>query len=131
MSIEDNKALARSFLEASCAGDFARMREITTDDFTWWQLPSTPFGGTHSKDQFFETLAGAFANADGPFTIEFGDFTAEDDRVSVTAQGNVKFKNGKLYNGHYHCLFYFRDGKISKGREYFDSALVIKVFVED
>lgn len=130
MDTEANKALAREFLEASCAGDIDRMREITTEDFTWWLLPSTPFGGTHSKEEFFEMVTQTFADADGPFTIEFGDFTAEDDRVSVTAQGNVKFTNGKLYDGHYHILFYFRDGKICRGREYFDSALVLKVFGE-
>lgn len=128
MSIEQNKALAREFLEASTSGDERRMREITTDDFTWWLLPSTPVGGIHSKDDFFGMLRQTFANADGPFTIEFDAFTAEDDRVSVTAQGNVRFKNGKVYNGHYHVLFYFRDGKIARGREYFDSALVMDVF---
>ncbi|WP_183029929.1 nuclear transport factor 2 family protein [Altericroceibacterium spongiae] len=128
MTVEHNKRLAREFLEASCVGDEQTMRDITTDDFTWWLLPSTPFGGTHAKDDFLAMLKQTFANADGPFTIEFGDFTAEDDRVSVTAQGNVKMKNGKVYDGHYHILFYFRDGKISSGREYFDSALVLDVF---
>ena len=128
MTTESNKKLARSFLEASCSGDLDYMREITTDDFTWWQLPSTPFGGTHSKDAFFGMLTQAFADVVPPSTIEFGDFTAEDDRVSVTAQGNMKFKNGKVYDSHYHVLFYFRDGKICAGREYFDSALVMKVF---
>lgn len=131
MTLESNKKLARDFLEASTVGDIDFMREVTTDDFTWWHPPSTAFGGTHTKEEFLTMLPETFADADGPFTIEFGDFTAEDDRVSVTAQGYVKFKNGKVYDGHYHCLFYFRDGKISGGREYFDSALVNYVFSDD
>jgi ketosteroid isomerase-like protein len=50
-----------------------------------------------------------------------GDFTAEDDRVSVTTVGNVPFKSGKVYNSHYHFLFFLRHGEISAVKEYLDT----------
>lgn len=128
MDLAANKKTARDFLEASCTGDLEQMRDLTTDDFTWWQFPSTQFGGTHQKAEFFDMLAGAFADVEGPSWIDYGDFTAEEDRVSVTAQGHMKLKGGRIYDSHYHLLFYFRDGKICAGREYLDTALVNRIF---
>lgn len=128
MSLEKNKKLAREFLEASCMGNTSRMRDMTTDDFTWWVMPSTPYSGIHQKEEFLSMIPQIFSEADGSFTMRFDEFTAEDDRVSVTAKGHLKLKNGKVYASDYHILLFLRDGKVARGKEYMDTAHVAEVF---
>ncbi len=64
----------------------------------------------------------------GNFEIEIQHITAQDNRVSIIAKGNIPLKDGGNYNSDYSMFFTFRDGKISSGREYLDSVLVNKVF---
>jgi len=127
MSLENNKILVREFLEASCAMNIERMRLLTTDDFTWSTM-SAQQPQVHKKEDFLNFLPQLFAEADGPFTMLFDEFTAEDDRVSVTAKGHLKLKNGKVYANAYHILLHIRDGKIARGQEYMDSAHVAEIF---
>jgi ketosteroid isomerase-like protein len=64
----------------------------------------------------------------GPMTLQLGDLTAEDDRVSLTMIGNIPFKSGKVYNSHYHNLFFLRDGKVSAVKEYLDTYHAGQIF---
>lgn len=128
MTLEQNKRLAREFIEASCSGNVSRMSELMTDDATWWVMPSTPYSGVHKKEEFLSFVPQLFSDADGPMTMRFDEFTAEGDRVSITAKGHVKLKSGKVYASDYHFLLFIRDGKIAKGKEYMDTAQVAEVF---
>ncbi|AMK25296.1 MULTISPECIES: nuclear transport factor 2 family protein [unclassified Sphingobium] len=128
MSLEGNKKVALEFFDAVASGDTARMGALMTDDATWWVIPSTVFSGLHQKNDFLAIVPQLFAEADGPFTFRFDDITAENNRVAITAKGHILMKSGKAYSSDYHFLLFFRDGKISAGKEYMDSAHVGEVF---
>jgi len=125
-----NKQVALRFFDAIRKGDVQGMGDLMTDDAVWWVSPTTKNSGTHQKKDFLELVPRLFAQADGPFELAIDDVTAEDNRVSVTAKGNVKLKSGKTYANEYHFLFKFKDGKISMGKEYSDSAHVNDVLGE-
>lgn len=128
MTLEANKKLVREFFDAIAAADFARMDRMMTDDATWWVAPSTIFSGLHTKKEFLALVPQLFEQAAGPFTFDLRDFTAEEDRVSMTAKGNMPTKSGKVYASDYHFLLYVRDGKIAAGKEYGDSVHIGNVF---
>ena len=128
MDIAENKKLVEQFFDAIARGDIARMDEMMTDDATWWVAPSTVFSGLHERYDFLAIVPQLFEQAAGPLSFKFGEFTAEDDRVSLTAKGHLLMKNGKTYASDYHFLLYVRDGKIAGGREYLDSVHVGEVF---
>jgi len=128
MNTEDNKNAVRSFIKAMVAGDLDQVRLITTDDATFWVSPTSVSSGTHTKEDWLQMMTGVFSDLARPMTLQMNDFTAEDDRVSLTMAGSMQFKNGKVYNGHYHTLFFLRDGKISAMNEYLDTYHVGEVF---
>jgi ketosteroid isomerase-like protein len=43
-------------------------------------------------------------------------------------EGNLPFKNGKVYKGQYHNLFFLRDGKIALMKEYADTYHIGEIF---
>jgi uncharacterized protein len=128
MSGDDNKNVVRSYFKALEAGDLEQVDHLTTDDFTFWVTPTTISSGTYTKEKWLKLVSYTFDNLAGPMTQQLGDFTAEDDRVSVTTVGNIPFKNGKVYKSHYHLLFFLRDGKISAVKEYLDTYHVGEIF---
>lgn len=121
MSGEDNKNVVRSFFKAFEAEDLEQVDRLTTDDFTFWVGPTTIGSGTYAKETFLKMMTEMLGESGGPMTLQLGDLTAEDDRVSVTMVGNIPYKNGKVYKGHYHNLFFLRDGKVSAVKEYPDT----------
>jgi uncharacterized protein len=125
---EDNKNVVRSFFKALEAGDIEQIGHLTTDDFTFWIAPTTIASGTYTKETFLKLISETFDNLAGPTTLQLGDLTAEDDRVSVTMVGNMPLKSGKVYNNHYHLLFFLRDGKVSAVKEYSDTYHVGEIF---
>jgi ketosteroid isomerase-like protein len=126
MSIENNKNVVKSLLNAFAAGDLDRLEPLLTDDFTFWLAPTTIFSGIYSREKWLQSMSATFDN--GPLKLQFGDFTAEDDRVSLTMEGHQPQKNGKVYANHYHFLFFLRDGKISAIKEYSDTYHVGEIF---
>jgi ketosteroid isomerase-like protein len=54
--------------------------------------------------------------------------TAQDDRVSVVADGTMPLKSGGSYNQTDHWLFKFRDDKLVEILEYLDILAVWKTF---
>jgi ketosteroid isomerase-like protein len=128
MKSKDNKEVVRKFFDAVAEGDTTLMASMLTQDATWWVAPSTIFSGVLTKARWLEIIPMLFANADGKFEIKLGDWTAEEDRVSVTAKGHLKLKDGRVYASDYHFLIWVRDGKIARGKEYMDSAHVNDIF---
>jgi ketosteroid isomerase-like protein len=128
MSLAENKKVALEFFDAVAHGDVARMSGLMTTDATWWVAPSNKFSGTHQKEDFLAIVPTLFAEASGPFRFRFDEITAEEDRVSVTAKGNLKMKSGKTYQSDYHFLLKIRNGKIAVGKEYADSAHINEIF---
>ena len=121
MSIAVNKQVVRDFFDAIGKADIERLSALATDDLVWWVAPTSQFSGTYGKAQWLELLAQLFQEAAGSYAVAIEDLTAEDDRVSATAQADLELKNGKRYQNDYHALFWIRDRKVSACREYFDS----------
>jgi ketosteroid isomerase-like protein len=128
MSGEDNKNVVRSFVRALEAGDLEQVGHLTTDDFTFWVAPTTISSGTYTKKKWLQLMSEVLGDLAGPMTLQLGDLTAEDDRVSLTMVGNIPFKSGKVYNSHYHNLFFLRDGKVSAVKEYLDTYHAGEIF---
>lgn len=128
MEAEINKKVVVDFFDAVAAGDLARLREMTTDDMTWWIAPTTIFSGTHDKAAWLDMIATMLDGAAGPFALTIDEMTAEEDRVSLTARGNMPLKNGRIYASHYHLLVRLRGRMIAAVKEYADSYHVGKTF---
>ena len=119
-NIQNNKALVNSFFEAWNQRDFNKAIDLLDDNLTWWIIGNAPISGTKDKRSVriaIKYLPKVFRG----FRFELHDFTAEDDRVAVTAESFGEHKSGRKYNNNYHFLFTIRDGKISNVKEYFDT----------
>jgi ketosteroid isomerase-like protein len=69
-----------------------------------------------------------FGAQSGPTRLNIREITAQDDRVSVVADGTMPLKSGGNYNQTYHWLFKFRGDKIIVILEYVDILEVWKAF---
>lgn len=121
--MSDNKVLVKSFLDALGAGDAERMKALITTDMTAIAIGTSVLSATRSYDEVLgaaHMLKSATKNG-----IEFRilNLTAEADRVAAEVEGYSTLANGVPYNNWYHTLFFIRDGKICKMKEYFDTKL--------
>ena len=129
MDRKQHEAVAKAFLDALGRGDTETMSRLSTDDMTWWIMPGNRFSGTHAKGPYLENLPAAlFANAASPLKLEYGEITAEADRLAVVARGDLPMKDGRHYRNHYHFLLHFRDGTIASGKEFTDSLHINEIF---
>jgi ketosteroid isomerase-like protein len=64
----------------------------------------------------------------GPTKLTYREITAQDDRVSVVADGKMPLKTGGSYDQTYHWLFKLRDDKIVEILEFVDILAVWKAF---
>ena len=131
MNIQDNKEVARTFLEALSRGDWNAVEDAYADDVTIWTPGSMPFSGIHTREsvsEIREWLTGVFP--DGlQFTVKA--MTAEGERVAVEAESFGMHINGKTYHQQYHFLMVIRDGKIHELKEYMDTMHASEVLAEN
>jgi ketosteroid isomerase-like protein len=69
-----------------------------------------------------------FDSAASPTKLTHREITAQDNRVSLVADGTMPLKSGGTYDQTYHSLFKFRDDKVLVVLEYVDILAVWKVF---
>lgn len=123
------KQTALEFLSAIKDRDIKRVDAVLADDGVFWVIGDLPVvSGAHNKESFMAAINILFATMEGPPTINVEDITAEDDRVSITAKGDMLTKTGTSYCNTYHFLETVQDGKIIRHKEYFDTQLVAKAF---
>ncbi len=127
MSTEENKKIVSDYFAKRAAGD-PRAFDHFADSATWMVMAKGPMGGSKSKAELLQILAGVTARFEAPVKFTVTGVTAEGDRVAVEAQGYAKLKNGKTYENLYHFLFIVRDGKIQMGKEYCDFQYAAQVF---
>lgn len=119
-NIETNKQVIRDFFAAVNAKDTAKTGELFSDDLDWWIIGKAKVSGHKDKRAMqlgFKLIFRAFEG----FHFILHDFTAEENRVAVTAESKAKHSSGKDYNNHYHFLFTLQNGKIWRVKEYFDT----------
>src|SRR5450432_4229725 len=123
-----NVELLKEYLNALQASDGDTMASMLHPDLQYWVSPGSAFSGTHDKASLLSLLPSIFDAQAGPTKLTYREITAQDDRVSVVADGTMPLKSGGSYDQTYHWLFKFRDDKIVKVLEYVDILQVWKAF---
>lgn len=111
-----NAQTARDFIQALSDGGFSAVTPFFTEDFVYW---APGVGEIQDRLPEFVEVVNRYA-PDGIRLVVHG-ITADGDRVAVEAESFGTLTTGAVYNNLYHYLLEFRDGKISKVKEYFDS----------
>jgi ketosteroid isomerase-like protein len=110
------KQVAAAFLQAIEDGDAAALEALLAPSFHWWVAGR----GARSRSELLAALSRTMA-AFPSRHLEIKGVTVEGERVAVEAEGRFE-RPGLLYCNTYHYLFIVRDGRITSGREYFDTA---------
>lgn len=124
---QSNKQVVRRFLHALGSGASDAVDQLLADDCIAVCTGTSIVSRTRSREEIVRT-AGYFKRTmkDG-VRFEILEMTAEDDRVAVECQGFAELTTGVAYNNQYHFLFYLREGKICKLKEYMDTKLADEV----
>ena len=128
MSTSHNVELLKEYHRALQASDAEKMASMLSSDLEYWISPGSDFSGTHDKASILKLLPAIFDAQSGPSKLTYREITAQDDRVSVVADGTMPLKAGGSYDQTYHWLFKFRDDKIVEILEYIDILAVWKAF---
>jgi uncharacterized protein len=126
-----NVELLKEYLSALQASDGEQMASMLHPDLQYWVSPGSAFSGNHDKPSLLALLPAIFDAQSGPTVLTYREITAQDDRVSVVADGTMPLKSGGSYDQTYHWLFKFRDDKIVEILEYIDILEVWKAFGTD
>jgi ketosteroid isomerase-like protein len=116
MMKHDTKAIAIAFQHHLASATWDRASALLADDAIIISVDGAESGWSSLRAM----LEAAWAQLEQPFEIEIVGVTAEADRVALEMIGRARLKNGKRYQNHYHFLYIFRDGKISRMKEYCD-----------
>jgi ketosteroid isomerase-like protein len=128
MSIEDNKALVRRFMQLFSDARLDEAFELLHDDMTWRMWGSGPAAGTYSKAGMKDLLLQSWKWFKGPVRWMPTELTAEEDRVAVRAVSDCITHRGYHHTNEYHNLFRVRDGKIVEVLEMFPEGPVQVLF---
>jgi ketosteroid isomerase-like protein len=120
-SVEANKQTVRRCFELFSAGDVPACVALFRDDATYW-FPTTR--KTLTVPELAEGLAWIQSRLDGPIAFELGPMVAEGNAVAVQLESFAKTVEGKQFNNLYHVYFEFEGDRVSRAREYNDTAHV-------
>ena len=118
-----NKDIVREFLSALGRGDSDAVSRLITDDCRAVCTGTSIVSRTRERDEIIRTADYFKRTMKDGVRFEILTMTAEDDRVSVECEGISELNNGVAYNNQYHFLFFLRDGRICRLKEYMDTKL--------
>ena len=121
--IDTNKKIALSFLHALCSGDVATLKTLTADDIVAILPGTSNIAGTRGYAEVIGVCAMFPQISKAGLKPRVLNVTAEDDRVAIEWEGECTLTNGQPYNNVYHMLFFIRDGKVARMKEYLDTKL--------
>ena len=121
MNTQNNKETVKSFMQALGQGDVEILQTLLTDDAEAVCTGTSVLSMTRDRDTILKTAAVFPLIAKNGIEFSILELTAEEDRVSCDMIGSGELVNGTAYNNEYHFLFYFRDGKICRFKEYLDT----------
>jgi uncharacterized protein len=128
MSESRNVQLLKEYLGALQVSDGEKMASMLAPDLQYWVSPGSAFSATHNKASLLTLFPLIFDAQAGPSKLTYREITAQDDRVSAVADGEMPLNSGGSYDQTYHWLFKFRDDKIVEVLEYVDILAVWKAF---
>jgi ketosteroid isomerase-like protein len=131
MSEQTNVAVVQQAFEAFGRGDIFGVLDLLTDDVVWtFQGPSTiPFAGVHRGRQGIAQFFALVGEA-----LEFEQFeprevVAQGDTVVVVGyERSVAKATGRFIEQEWVHVYTLRDGKISTGRFFEDTAAEVVAF---
>ena len=144
--IEPNKRAVVELFDCFSHSDLERARSLCAPDFRWViptvtgfqsetlrSLPNILHADERSVDAAMEAFRLTYAGSvDGKIIFTIGDMTAEGDRVAAEGSSHAVNKaNGRVYTNRYMFHVFFRDGKISRLREYQDTLHALDVWQLD
>ena len=126
MSLDENKAVVRDYLERMARNDES-MADLLAEDIVWWVPPSTDYGGTyHGKQALLDKVLIPMAeqrNENG-FSEEILRIIGEGDVVVTESKGQKTTVQGHQYNNEYAFIYELSGGKICRWRCYLDTMLL-------
>jgi uncharacterized protein len=133
MSVEENKLLARQFIDRFTANDIAGALDLMTEDATWWiagKPDQLPAAGVYNKEQIARLLNNMVGQLPNGLKMTVKSLVAEGDKVAMEADSYGELRNGRVYNQQYHFLLSIRGGRISAVSEYLDTQHVYATWFE-
>ena len=132
MDIEKQRERARQFLENFNRADPRGFEEAVTDDFTFEIVSSmNEFPPLRGRREFVEkevaTLRRLFPKG---LNLTLETIICEGPHVAALGRCDTIAYNGKRYQQRYHFYLRFEGELIAAGREYNDTDLIRKVFLE-
>ena len=126
--LEANKTVVRKFVQALGAGDAETLKSLITSDIEAVCTGTCLLSATRGYDEIVGAAGMLKQVTHSGIAFEILQLTAEDDRVAAEIQGRSALVTGAAYNNEYHFLFWLRDGKIFRMKEYMDTLLTQTVF---
>ena len=132
MDIEKQREQARKFLENFNHTDPRVFEEAVTDDFTFEIVSSMKeFPPLRGRREFIEkeaaTLRRLFPQG---LNLTLETIICEGPHVAALGRCDTIAYNGKRYQQRYHFYLRFEGELIAEGREYNDTDLIRKVFLD-
>jgi ketosteroid isomerase-like protein len=124
MGVEENKAIVRRFFDSATPSPM----DLVADDATFTMVVKGAMGVRRSKAQFIELQKSAMARATGPNVLKLLSMVAEGNTVVVEAEGRLPLASGKVYANNYSIYLELANGRITRVREYFDTAYMMDMF---
>ena len=126
---EANKKVALTFLHALCGGDVETLKTVTAEDIVAILPGTSNIAGTRRLAEIYGVCEMFPKVSKNGLKVKVLHVTAEDDRVAIEWEGECTLLNGKDYNNTYHMLFFIRDGKVARMKEYLDTKLADEVIM--
>jgi ketosteroid isomerase-like protein len=124
MSMEENKHLARQFIDCFNANDIAGALDLMTEDATWWiagKPEQLPAAGLYNKQKIARLLYNMASQLANGLKMTVKSLMAEDEKVAMEVESYGELRNGRVYNQQYHFLLMMREGRIEAIKEYLDT----------
>lgn len=123
MSIEDNKAVARRFIETIGNLDGDSLGEMMSEDFrfyTMFRSAGHPLVSVFTKQEFCEYQKVARKMFPQGVRHEVRGMIGEGDLVALESECFAELPTGARYNNLFHFRFRIADGKVLEIKEYAD-----------
>jgi ketosteroid isomerase-like protein len=119
-TLEDNKAAARAFMQATVKGEVRD--DMLAEDFVFWNAIT----GELPRETILSMPNALKEGIKGELRITETGITAEGNKVAIEAVSEAELKSGERYGNVYHFLFEFApDGRINRMAEHLDSSRVM------
>ena len=131
MTQEQQKALARRFLENFNTADPAVFAELITENFTFEIMSGlAEFPPARGRENFAQGEAAALKRLfpDG-LKLKLSAIISEGPHVVALGEADTLAAGGRMYKQRYAFYLRFEGDLIAEGREYNDTDLVRRVFL--